>query len=408
VEAALPPDAERPRRLEGAARKILAESGLLRQEGKLWTILHPIFADYLTACHLAADEAGQEILEAHIDDPTWLILTEFYAGLTDAGELADQLLSEVEAGTSQEALLRAARWGIVAPEDHAWRKHLIKVLAQTFMQVDLDWGLRLSVGHALSLIAGEGARAFFLRMLRQPSTDVRCAAIRGLGWAGTPKEMPLLAAALRDSSSAVQSSAVDALRDSGTDGAIAFLAESMPQVDEVLMIRIAEALASLPAGWDALESATEYPDLLVRRAAAQGLGLIEEAWAEQRLLEIGREDVEWLVRSAAEAAIQTRQERDEQQMRICASPKVDQMAWLIAWAARQGQGLGIGEAARETLLRAAQEGNVDAKALSALTLAQIGRRTDLPLVEVLARDRDPDVQRAAAWATQQVRQRYGI
>jgi hypothetical protein len=182
----------------------------------------------------------------------------------------------------------------------------------------------------------------------------------------------------------------------------------MPEVDETLMIHIAEALASLPAGWQPLANATAYPDLLVRRAAAHALGLIAEPWAEEKLLEIGREDAEWLVRSAAESALQAKEERKKQRSRVSPPPQIDEMDWLIAWAARQGQGLGVGEAARETLLRAAQEGNVDAKVLSALTLAQIGRRTDLPLLEVLGRERDPDVQRAAAWALERVQQRYRI
>ncbi|MBN1249943.1 MAG: hypothetical protein JXC32_19930 [Anaerolineae bacterium] len=406
VEAALPPREERPRRLESAVRKILAESGLLRQEAKLWTLSHPLFADYLAACHLAAQEDGLEVLQAHLEDPTWYVLSEFYAGTTDAGALAEVLLLASEMNGDREALLRAARWAIVAQEDQAWRKQLNKALAQTFMEADLAWDLRLSIGHALSLVAGEGARAFFLRMLRQAAIDIRCAGIRGLGWAGGAKEMPLLAAALGDGSPAVQASAVDALHDSGTDGAVAFLAESLPQADEALMIHIAEALASLPAGWEALESATRHPDLLVRRVAALGLGLIEQPWAEERLLEMGREDAEWLVRSAAESAIQAQDERAKRQAQISAPPAIDEMDWLIAWAARQGQGLGVGEAARETLLRAAQEGNVDAKALSALTLAQIGRPADLPLLEVLAREHDPDVQRAATWALDQVRQRY--
>jgi HEAT repeat protein len=218
--------------------------------------------------------------------------------------------------------------------------------------------------------------------------------------------MPLLAAALQDSAPTVQMSAIDALQDAGIEEAIAYLAESWPQVDETLMIRIAEALASLPAGWAELENGTQHPDLLVRRAAAHGLGLVAEPWAEERLLEIGREDMEWLVRSAAESALEGREERAERQTRIAPPPEIDQMDWLMAWAARQGLGLGVGEAARETLLRAAQEGNVDAKVLSALTLAQIGRRSDLPLLEALARESAPESQRAATWALMQVRQRY--
>jgi HEAT repeat protein len=406
VKAYLPPKDERPRRLESGIRKVLAESGLLQQGSKSWSIAHAILADFLTAEHLAAQDEGAQRVQAHLTDPTWLILSEFYAGLTDAGELARELLTSGTHEGNLSALLRAARWAVVADPQQTWRKELLKALAQTFMEDDLPWSLRLDVGRALSAIAGEGARAFFLRMMHHASDEVRAAAIRGLGRSGTEEELPLLAAALNDAAPIVQSSGVDALRDAGSAEACVFLEERWSQVDETLMIRIAEALASMPAGWSALEEGTQHPDLLVRRAAAHGLGLIAEPWAEEALLEISREDTEWLVRSAADSALQTREERAERRTCIAAPPKIDQMDWLIAWAARQGMGLGVGEAARETLLRAAQEGNVDAKVLSALTLAQIGRRSDIPLLEVLAREPILDVQTAADWALAQIRQRY--
>jgi HEAT repeat protein len=215
-----------------------------------------------------------------------------------------------------------------------------------------------------------------------------------------------MGAALQDSDPQIQESAVRALADLGTPDAIAFLSDNLPQVNEMLMLVIAETLAGLPEGWLALEEHALHSDLMVRRAAAFGLGQINEAWAEERLLEIAREDLEWLVRSAAETSIQAREEQAEHETQVSPPPEVDQMDWLIAWAARQGQGLGVGQAAVETLLQAARQGNVDARILSALTLAHIGRKSDLLAVEALVRDLNPAVQEAAVWAAEQINRRY--
>ena len=66
----------------------------------------------------------------------------------------------------------------------------------------------------------------------------------------------------------------------------------------------------------------------------------------------------------------------------------------------------MGQAAVETLLQAARQGNVDARILSALTLAHIGRKSDLLAVEALVRDLNPAVQEAAVWAAERIKRRY--
>ena len=146
----------------------------------------------------------------------------------------------------------------------------------------------------------------------------------------------------------------------------------------------------------------------MRRAAALGLGHVSDAWARERLLEIAREDAEWLVRSAAETALQRLDEHAQRQVRIPPQPQPDQLDWLMGWAARQGSGLGVGDAAMQMLVRAAREGNVDAKVLSALTLAQIGREDDLRALEPLLGNPDLAVSQTAAWATRRIRKRYRL
>jgi HEAT repeat protein len=406
LETLLPPKEERHRRLEPSVRKVLLESGFIEAHGKTWGLSHRIWIDYLTATHLAEEESGHEMVSSHLNDPDWLMLSEFFAGLTDTTRMVKTLIDTSREERDKMSLLRAARWAIVAEPDLAWRKTMIKILAQVFIGDQLDTPMRMTIGRALGLVAGKDARAFFLRVLRHPSREVRSAALRGLGWAKSPGDMAILAAALREKDALIQESGVRALRDLGTPGAVTFLSETLPKVDEALMLIIAEALAAIPGGGDALDTHTRHPDLLVRRAAAHGLGLIGEDWSQERLLEIAREDDEWLVRSAAENALQAREEREGERVTISPPPQVDQMEWLIAWAARQGEGLGIDEAAVETLIRAASEGNADAKVLSALTLAQIGRKSHLPVLQTMIGAGDPMVHEAAEWAIERIQRRY--
>jgi HEAT repeat protein len=407
LESHYPPKEERNRRLDGAARRLITEQSLLQQRPGAWHWSHALWSDYLTAIHLAEEgDSGHEMVQAHLNDPAWLVLTEFYAGLTNPEALVQSLVHQAQVYDDVAVLLRAARWAIVVASDQAWRKGLIKILAQNFMSSDIEYGLRLSLGRALGLVAGNGARAFFLKMLEHPLLEVRQAALRGLGWIGAQRDMAILSAALREADEAVRESAVLALRDLGTPGATTFLSGNLPNADEALMLVIAEALAQTPGGADALQDAARHSDLLVRRAAAHGLGQVAEPWAKEELLEIAREDPEWLVRSAADTALQTQDELAERQARVVPPPAVDRLDWLIAWAARQGQGLGVGDAAMEMLVRAAQSGNVDAKVLSALTLAQIGHESDVRVLEPLQREDDQMVREAAGWAIAQITRRY--
>ncbi len=408
IEAQLLPVEGRSRRLEAAVQRLVSGAGLLRQHAKRWHVVHEVWGDFLAARHLATLENGMDEVRAHLNDPTWTLLSEFYAGLCDVSELVDNLVREAQFYGNLQALLRATRWVTVSGSPQPWHKTVIKALAKTLLENSLSQDVRLSLAAALSRIAGPQSSAFFLRLLKHPSPAVRHVALRGIAWCGDPeKVIGVLTAALLEPDQRINHSAVAALRDLGTPAAISTLVEAMPRVDERLMPIIAEALASVgPSGWEALREACDHPDLLVRRAAAYGLGQLDEEWAREQLIEMAREDPEWLVRSAADAGLQAQEERVGTPPIVSPPPEVDKMDWLIAWAARQGQGVGVGEAALKTLLQALSEGNPDAKVMAALTLAQIGRESHLSALESLMQTADPLVQEAATTAVQQIRRRY--
>jgi HEAT repeat protein len=118
-----------------------------------------------------------------------------------------------------------------------------------------------------------------------------------------------------------------------------------------------------------------------------------------------KQDSEWLVRSAAESTLEAKEEGEAAV--IPAPPEVDQIEWLINWAAERGMGLGLGDAARETLVLAAKEGRDDVKRLSALTLARIGNESHIPVLESLLKsDTSSSVQTAAAQGLKELQRRY--
>jgi HEAT repeat protein len=408
VNTYLPEEDERHPKLESATQRLLVDASFLkRRSDRTWAFSHPIWTDYFTALYLLSTEGGDDIVLDHLSDPGWSRVVSFYASQTDASNLVKALLDGDKASPQIGPLLRATQWAVNTSATAPWRRTLMKALAQGFMRRSTDASDRLTIGRALTQVAGNGARPFFLKMLQQPSIEVRVAAIRGLGWCGNQQDMRILGAALRDQNAEVRNAAVRSLRDMGTPGAAKFLAKSLDQADEALMLLIAEALTELPEGPQALIDAADHPDLLVRRAVAHSLGDIDQQWAEDKLIEMMKQDPEWLVRSAAESAIEAKEEQASQQATIPVPPKIDEIDWLIKWAAEQGMGLGIGDAAIETLVLAAQEGRDDVKILSALTLTRVGDKSHIPVLESMVESDESDaVQVAARQGLKELRQRY--
>lgn len=408
IASLLPPEDECPPKLENATRKLVFDAGFLQRRAHHWFPVHYVWEDFLTAWYIAESEIGPDMVKAHLDDPTWIVLLEFYAALGDVAHLVDALLYEAHRYDNYTTLLRAARWGIIAAPDAEWRTTVIKTLAQYFVDPLLPSDWRLRIGQSMALLTGEQALAFFITAVRQPEIEVRSAALRGIGWTGGPREVGILASALKEPELEVTLSAVAALADIGTGGAARLLYQTLATANEHLILPIGRALAVIPEGHKMLQQAAASDDFMERRAAAHGLELLLEPWTKELLEKIAREDDEWLVRSAAETALNAREPSAETQAVVLAPPQVDEMDWLIAWAASQGMGLGVGKAAMQTLLHAVVEGDARAQILGALTLTQIGTLKHLRLLRPLLESEDPQVQHIAAYAIDIIERRYHL
>lgn len=398
----------------GMIRKAIQNTALLDRTSRNLRFVHPLWEDFLAARALATESQETHLepllLLEHLFDRDWWQLLDFYAGINDAEPLVKALLryalpraAQPDARDEQEALLLAARWTIRAPESVAWRTYVAKALAQEFVQPNTERGYRLKVVKALALVAGEQACPIFKHALRHSELAVRIAAIRGIGWTGTSGDLKLLIAALNDSNSDVQESALRAISDLGVADAYHLLAEILPQVSERSMLLITQLLGTNPDGWERLREAAQADDLLVRRAAAHGLAFVQDTWALELLQQMVRHDPQWLVRSAAEAALS---ERQPSLHVLEAPPKPDTIQWLLAWAAKQGLGVGVGEAAMNLLLHALQTGDSITRVMAARTLSQIGHPDHLAALRALHDNPEPELQSAARLAVHQIEARY--
>ena len=403
----LPPPAERPPKLERTVHKSLAETELLSWNKEQITFRHYVWEDFFAARRCSQQLELQPELLAHLQDHMWALTEEYYLGLGNAQALVREQLQASLTSEDQQELLMVARWATLAPPEAKWRKTVMKVLAQTFTKPELSLKARLEIGRALTLIAGESARAFFLQALRHRLPAVRTASLRGLGWTGTPKEMRILAGGLKGKDFATRESAVRALGDLGTPGSLRLLKDQLPLADEDLLLIMAETLAIHPSGGgEILKQALKSEDLLIRRAAVHGLGKLKAAWATKLLEQVQREDAQWLVRSAAEAALSEAEVGEGNQATISAPPQMDKAQWLINWAAEQGLGVGVGEAAMQLLLRVLEIGEPEAQVLAAASLAQIGHKEHLATLQKLANHPEEDVKIAVNHAIQQIELRY--
>lgn len=407
ITSQLPAEEENAVKIERAVRKLLKTSGLLAREGKSWVLNHYVWEDFLTAWTLTQHDWGVDMTRTHLQDPTWRLVLEFYAGLGDAGHLIETLRNRVKLSEAWDELLRMARWSIVAPPDMPWRRQVMRALAENILTPGIDAALRLQLARALALVAGESVRGFFIKALRSPQPAIRCVGLRGLGWVGSSREMKVLTGALRDANEEIRQSAVQALAEMSTEGAIKVLAQRLYEADEHLMLTIAEKLTATPEGREALREAAQAEDLMVRRAAAHGLEFVPQPWADDVLERLVRDDPQWLVRAAADAALKARARQGQAPPPIpTPPPEIDKLDWLITWAAQQGSGLGVGAAALDMLVRATIEGKVGIQLLGAMTLRQIGQKQHIETLRGLLEHKDARVQAIAADAIHRIEERY--
>jgi HEAT repeat protein len=204
----------------------------------------------------------------------------------------------------------------------------------------------------------------------------------------------------------VQLAAGLALGAIGSDAALEAMVSGLLGGDSNLRRAVAEALAAIPGeGQAVLRDAITSKDVMVRHAAVYGLARVKAAWAIALLYRALIEDEQWYVRNAAEQAFINAD--NPAHAGITRYPEADSLTWLVAWAAKKGEGVPAGPNARQMLIRVLQEGDSDSKVAAAKTLAQLGHVPALKPLYGALRDRDEKVRAAAYEALIDIQKRIG-
>jgi HEAT repeat protein/energy-coupling factor transporter ATP-binding protein EcfA2 len=402
VEGALPVIHELPVRAPNwVFRALTGERGVLRPIGTdRYAFHHPLWQAFLAAQEqVTADPAT---LIEHLDDGHWTEMLRFYA---ESGDMKPVLIEWMRRPDDlfHSRLCTLGSWIGAAPADASWRDGAMAMMARSFLQPDLPARVREGLIQALIATKMPGITYLFKQALRHTDPDIRRIAVTGLTKIANDTDLPALEAALGDHDEAVREATVRGLPHLGTDAATRLLAQVMLEADEKLSITASEALAQCGAeAADFLREAMGLEDMLARRAAVYGLARLR---ARDALEKAEREDDQWIVRSAAVAAME---QLDAQDKIVGVPPPVEvhQLPWLISWAATKGERLGVGEAARQMLRRALKEGDGPTRAMAAQTLAQVGRPDDVE--SLLALLPDEDVVDAALEALAQISDRYDL
>ncbi len=402
IEAALPTPEERPARaVAHVFRALIGERGLLHPAGiNRYAFIHPLWQAYLAARQTGA--VAPASLVERLDDPRWADVLRFYVEFGNMGPLVAAWTGSPD-DMFHTRLCTLSSWINVAPEGATWRDGVMAMLARDFLQPGQPAITRRALAEALAATGVPGVTYLFKQALQHPNEEVRTAAVLGLARIAGESDLPDLEAALDDEDPAVRQAAVRGLAYLSIDAATRLLERVLLEGDETLRPVAAEVLAKCgEEGMAFLREAVESEDVMVRRAAVFGLA---QAGARDLLEKTAREDEQWIVRSGASMALAEIEEQ-EKHPGVAPLPKIEHLPWLISWAATQGTGVGVGDAARQVLWRALSEGDVSVRLAAAQILVQVGRPDDIEPLRTALTDPYPAVTGAALEALAEIGRRY--
>ncbi len=404
IEAVIPAAEEQPARVSARVfRALTSTQGLLRPVGAhRYAPAHPLWQAYLAARQLDASDA-EELIE-RLDDPLWDEVLRFHAELGDMGPLVAAWLRHPD-DMFRTRLRRLSPWIGAAPAGASWRDGALAVLARTLLQPDLPGPARQALAEALAATGATGLTYFFTQAIQHPDPEIRAAAALGLTQRASESDLPAIETVIGDESAIVREAAVRGLAHLDSDAATHWLGQILMAADETLGPLAAEALAHRGGeGVAFLHEAINSENVMARRAAILGLAQVE---ARDPLEKAAREDEQWIVRSAATAALD---ELDEQSSitGIAPPPEINKLPWLISWAASRGEGVGLGKAAYQMLRRALREGEPSVRLAVAQVLTQVGRPEDIEPLRTALADADPLVAGEALEALAEISERYDL
>ena len=348
----------------------LTEAGVLaRRFGARVSFVHPMLGAYLAARGFVQGQLPDaSLLEGWLPAET---CTHWIAALGDATSEAERHLRVADDTLSQHLLL-CGKWLKDAPAKAAWRPYVLRGLATILNDVQRPYGLRLRTVHILVISREATVAILFRRLLGSGDPSSRILGALGLGGLRDEETVELLTQMVEhDGELLCRQAACLALAAIGTQPALEGLGHALLKGDEGVRLAAGEALACHPdEGYNMLKDALELDNMLTRRAAVFGLGRVPEPWALEQLEKVQVEDGQWVVRGAASEAV----ERLKNPPWGLRAPTRDlsEMAWLVAYAAREGLGVAAGRPALEMTRRVLSNGTSEERLAALEAMAWTG------------------------------------
>ena len=371
----------------------LVNEGLLNQwpDGRV-SFFHPVVMGYMAGCSLARSDDNEFLLS----QGRWIgrsLTLEFLAACGEVSSLAVQLIDE-SVDPLQEGLFTVASWLRNAPKADNWRSIVMRRLAKLIQNEIYAISKRARALGALAVSGDKDVAVLFRHLLNSDQPTTRQLAVLGLGFIRDTESVSDLSVKLYDPSPNVFRASALALVNIGTEEALEQTASALLHGEEEQRRAAAEAFANHPEeGYPILMDGIGIEDLLVRRAVVYGLQRVREPWALEALNKIQVDDDQWVVRNAANQAVEELERPDHSVPKP--DPPLHELPWLIAFAGERGMGITAGKPAAEMLRLALKDGNLDEK-LAALHYVHTIPDTSLILgIYGLLYDNDEELREAA-------------
>ncbi len=374
---------------------------LLENSGMVFTNIHGnAYFKHLTFCGYLAAQCQQPLDKEFSTigslSPADQIYLKFKGYSGDISEPVQQIMSWEDSILLRHfsAVLQVIN---TASGSDNWKTEFFRALIQQIQKeaVPLSSRVRL-VNHALRL-NDPGFDQLFRQMISSPHAGIRALGLIDCATARNQKALPEITTCLQDSNEQIRLLSVFALSSFATESTTQILVEALLQGSEDVRMAAAQAFAmSGGEGFEILQEAATYEDILTRRAAVSGLGLIHETWSQQLLEKISIEDGQWVVRNAAAQMLET-MGKTEQLNLLPFTPIWDQ-PWLIQYASEKGMGIAPGEYPLNLLINALKDGSIVQQFYALYALRRKQPRSVAGNVFTLALSMDSPVKDTAAWA----------
>ena len=331
----------------------LLQAGLLYEHGnQKISFTNPLLHGFLASFGYAKDE------QINFTDLYWSINQNTLRYLAAQNIIADFINNLVDSseGPLFKDLFITSRWLNGSPQRLPWRKYVLKKLGILVSNDTLTEGIHARITAAFLSSNDPSVSVFFNHLMSSPSPRLRQMAAIGAGSVKDSRNFQELKELLADPESIVRTAAgyaVGAFEKGKSEG---LLGEMLMNGDEELRIAAAETISqnSIEAS-EILQKSIEMDNILLRRAAIAGLARIKEKWAALLLEKVRVEDGQWVIRNAADQALEMMKPGHLFSPKPITEPHESE--WLIKFASKQGSGVSSTLPATEILISALRHGD---------------------------------------------------